>query len=126
MADNFKKASKKKLRFVTNVGTLSIEQLWDLDLAHLDTLAVSLETAYKESNTKSFLNASKGTKDKDLKLRFDIVLEVLTDKVKASETAAKALATKERNQKILGLIADKKDGELAGKSIDELEAMLQN
>lgn len=124
MADNFKKASKKKIRFNTNVGMLSVEQLWDLDLPQLDTLAVSLEKAYKESGGKSFLSTD-DKKDKDLKLRFDIVLEVLQDKMKIAEAARKAAETKAHNQKILAIIAKKKDQELEDADVAELEAMLQ-
>ena len=121
----YKRATKKKLRIQTNVGMLSIEQLWDLPLTALDTLAIELEKAYKESGSKSFITNAKETKNSDLKLTFDIVLDILQSKMKDAEKAGKALETKEHNQKILGLIAEAKDGELKGKSVEELEAMLQ-
>jgi len=120
----YKEASKQKLRFQTSKGNLTTEQLWDLSTTELDVLAVSLETEYKQSGKKSFLVA-KSTKDKTTKLRFDIVLDVLTTKVEEEEKVANARDIKEHNQKILSLIADKKEGELAGKSVKELEAMLK-
>jgi len=120
----YKEANKQKLRFQTNKGLLSTEQLWDLSLTDLDTLAVSLESAHKNSKGKSFLE-KRTTTDKGLKLKFDIVLDVLQSKVEDAEIATLERENKEHNQKILALIAEKKDGQLAGKSIKELEKMLK-
>lgn len=120
----YKEASQQKLRFQTNKGLLSVEQLWDLPLTDLDSLAVSLETAYKESKGKSFLNV-RTVKDKGLKLQFDIVLDVLQTKVEEQDALRKAKEVKEHNQKIISLISKKQDEDLAGKSIAELEALLK-
>lgn len=120
----FKEASKQKLRFVTAKGNLTVEQLWDLSIADLDTLAVSLEDAYNKSKGRSFVTA-KTTKDKTIKLQFDVALEVLNTKVEEQQTLTEAKEIKEHNRKILELISRKKDGELEGKSIKQLEAMLK-
>jgi hypothetical protein len=120
----YKEASKQKLRFSTSKGNLTTEQLWDLSLTDLDALAVSLDNSYKESKGRSFLE--KRTKlDKSIKLQFDIVLDVLQTKIADAEAATEARETKEHNNKILTLISEKKDGELKGKSIKELEKMLK-
>lgn len=121
---NFKEAVKSKLRISTTVGLLSVEQLWDLPLVQLDKIAVDLEEQYKESGKKSFL-VSKSKKDKDIKLAFDIVLEILEDKVEERDLAAKASTVKEHNQKILSKIQEAKDKELDGLSAEELEKLLK-
>jgi len=120
----YKEASKQKLRIQTSKGPLTIEQLWDLSVTDLDAAAVNLQDQYKESGKKSFLVA-KSKKDKVLKLKFDIVLDVLNTKVEAAATLANVKEIKEHNAKILGLIADKQNEEMAGKSIKELEKMLK-
>jgi len=122
--ENFKLASQQKLRFQTNKGLLSVEQLWDLSLEDLDALAVSLETEHKESGKKSFL-VKTSAKDKTAKLRFDVVLDVLNTKVEAEQAALAERERKANNEKIIGIIADKQDESLKGKSIKQLEAMLQ-
>lgn len=122
--ENYKSASQQKLRFQTNKGSLSVEQLWDLSLTDLDALAVSLEAEHKESGKKSFLTKN-SAKDKTAKLRFDIVLDVLNSKVEESETLTQAKEDKEHNEKILALIADKDDETLKGKSKKELLALLR-
>jgi hypothetical protein len=122
--DNFKLASQQKIRFQTNKGMLSTEQLWELSLNELDQLAVALETEYKESGKKSFLVKS-STKDRTAKLKFDIVVDVLTTKVEEAETLKQAREDREHNQKILALIADKQDEALKGKGLSELKKMLR-
>ncbi len=122
--ENYKLATQQKLRFQTNRGLLSTEQLWDLSLEELDALAVSLETEHKESGKKSFL-IKKSTKDKTTKLRFDVVLDVLTTKADEAQTLSEAKEVKEHNNKIIALIAEKQDESLKGKSVKQLEAMLK-
>lgn len=122
--ENFKLASQQKLRFQTNRGSLSTEQLWDLSLSELDELAVSLETEHKESGKKSFL-VTKSIKDKTAKLRFDVVLDILTTKVEEAQALSEAKEIKAHNEKIITLIAEKQDESLKGKSIKQLEAMLK-
>ena len=107
--ENFKSASQQKLRFQTNKGLLSVEQLWDLSLEDLDALAVSLETEHKESGKKSFL-VKTSAKNKIAKLRFDVVLDVLNTKVEEMQAVQEAAEIKEHNKKIIALIAEKQDG----------------
>lgn len=122
--ENFKQASKEKLRFQTVKGTLTTEQLWDLSLEDLDALAVSLETEHKESGKKSFL-VKTSVKDKTAKLRFDVVLDILGTKVAEQEAASEAQEIKAHNKKIINLISEKQDESLKGKSIKQLEALLK-
>jgi len=122
--DNFKLASQQKLRFQTSKGLLSTEQLWDLSLNDLDTLAVLLEEESTKAGRKSFLVRS-SAKDKTAKLKFDIVIDILSTKVEDANAASEAQEIKEHNKKIINLISEKKEETLKGKSIAELEAMLR-
>ena len=122
--DNFKEASRLKLRFSTERGLLSAEQLWELPVTELDTVALNYEEQFKVSGKKSFL-VKKSVKDKTVKLQFDIVLDVLTTKVEEAEAARDAKGIKEHNDKILSLIAEKQDEGLKNMSIKELEKQLK-
>lgn len=119
---NFKQASRIGLRFNTTKGQLTVEQLWHLSLTELDTLAVRLEKECESAKSKSFLDVKKES-DKETKLAFDIVLDILETKVAEKELALNAKKTKDFNQKIDNLIAEKQEEGLKGKSIEELEAM---
>ena len=119
----YKKASRLKLRFLTEKGPLSVEQLWDLPMTVLDRTAIALEKEYKDSGKKSFL-AVKSKKDKEIKLKFDIVIDILNSKIDESKIASEAAGVKEHNQKILAKIAEAKDKELDDLSVEELEKKL--
>lgn len=122
--DIFKEASKKKLRVPTPRGNLSVEQLWDLNLPDLDTLAIGLQKDYDESKGKSFLTKA-STKDRVIKLQFDIVLSILKSKVDDDAKYQAKLDAKARNEKIATIIETKKDEELKNLSIKDLEKMLK-
>lgn len=122
--DIFKLASQQKLRFQTSKGLLTTEQLWDLSIAELDNLAVTLNQEYEESGKKSFL-VKKSIKDKKAKLSFDVVYDILNTKVEENETARQKAEDKAHNEKILNLIAEKQDESLKGKSVAELKKLLK-
>lgn len=124
--DIYKEASRSQLRFQTPKGPLTTEQLWSLSQKDLATcIRDSKDYLKKEDDDElSFLdNPVKA--DTVAKLKFDILKDVYLTIKKAAEEIRDAKAKKEHNQKILELIQDKKEGELATKSIAELEALLQ-
>ena len=125
--DIYKLASKQQLRFATNVGLLSVEQLWTLTQTQLTALIKSLKKVLKDSDGDDELSflITITPKDTENQLRFDIAKDIyLTKKAENDELRAKA-ERKEHNQKILALIQEKKGEELKGKSIEDLEKMLQ-
>lgn len=91
MLELFERASKKKLRFETDLGTLSVEDLWDLPLqatrgVNLDDLAKSFSKALKEEEEESFVEKPKPNKKlADLRLRFAIVKRIIEVQLEARE-----------------------------------------
>ena len=64
----FEKASRMKLRFNTQRGVLSVEDLWDLPLIQLDNIAIALNKKLQESKTESFIKTrTKNTTELELK-----------------------------------------------------------
>lgn len=128
----FKKASKKKLRFSTNRGVLSVEQLWDLSKDEIRQLVIKAREAAKKSSGEvndselSFLDAPAKTKANDDELRFEILKDIYLTKKSAEEKAQKKAEVKASNKKLLELIARKQDEALEKKSIKELEKMLES
>ena len=128
----FKKASKKKLRFSTNRGVLSVEQLWDLSKDEIRQLVIKAREAAKKSSGEvndselSFLDAPAKTKATDDELRFEILKDIYLTKKSAEERAQKKAEVKASNKKLLELIARKQDEALEKKSIKELEKMLES
>jgi len=119
--DIYKKANQIKLRFATNKGLLSVEQLYDLSLKDLDTLAVSLKV---ESTPRESFLVETSAQNEIAQLSFDIALDVLQTKMKDAKEAREALETKRKKDKILDIIARKQDASLENMSIEELTAMI--
>lgn len=120
----YKKASKLKLRFVTPIGELSTEQLWALTLTALDDIVVELEEQLNTTTKKSYLEEDT-KEDAEVKLKFDIALDILKTRVADANVVKEAAETKAHNQKILELIKRKQDSEMEGMSIEELEKQLK-
>lgn len=128
----FKQASKKKLRFSTNRGVLSVEQLWDLSKDEIRQLVIKAREAAKKSSGEindselSFLDSPVKTKATDDELRFEILKDIYLTKKSAEERAQKKAEVKANNKKLLEIIARKQDEALEKKSIKDLEKMLED
>jgi len=127
----FEIATRKKFRFDTCKGQVTVEDLWDLPLTatndrpNLDDIAKELYKKMKDENEMSFVKStSQVNKEFNIiKAKFDIVKHIDV-KLAEAEAAKKAKEIKARNQRILELIAQKEDEALASKSKEELLAML--
>lgn len=124
MADLFKIAAKRKYRFNYR-GLISVEDLFDLDVEELDKIYKALKREQRNDAEESLLQ-SMTKEDKILNNKIEIVKTIVADKIAAKEKALRAQATKEQNQRILEIMADKKDAELKEKSLEELQAMIQS
>jgi hypothetical protein len=122
----YKQASKLKLRFFTGVGQLSTEQLWELSQTQLSNIIKSVKKVLKKNDDDelSFLEDTK-TVDIENQLRFDILKDVYLSKKKEADELRTASDIKAHNQKILMLIADKRDDSLKNMTIEELEQQLK-
>lgn len=117
----FKLAAKEKYRFPFR-GNISVEDLFDLTTSQLDMVYKELKSQVKESSDSLLKEVS--TEDKELKNKIKIVKTIFEDKMTEAVQKEQALAEKQRKERIKELIAQKKDQDLADKSIEELEAML--
>lgn len=122
MADLFKIAAKKKYRFNYR-GVISVEDLWDLNVEALDSIYKNLKKQQKTSQEESLLETV-SKEDKEINNKIEIIKTIVNDKLAAKEKAIKAAEKRTQNQKILEIMADKKDAALKEKSIEELQAML--
>lgn len=123
----YKQASQLSLKFQTTVGSLSVDQLWGLNLTQLTNAVKAAKKVLKgvdNDDDLSFLESTKAI-DVEAQLRFDILKDVYLTKKKAQDEVRAAADVKAHNQKILALIAEKKDDSLKGMSIEELEKQLQ-
>ena len=118
----FETAIRTKMRFPYK-GMISVEDLWDLPLRELDSVFKTLNKQVKQSQEESLLSV-KSKEDETLETQISIVRYIVSVKIFEAEAAKQAKEQREKKQKIMELIAAKKEAALGNKSIEELEAML--
>lgn len=119
----YKKAAQMKVRF-TFRGQISVEDLFDLTLAQLNTIYKELQQ--QRGDAVSGLLLEHTAEDDLLALKLEIVRDVFDTK-KAESDARKAAAEKRAQKaRIMEIIASKKDADLASKSLDDLTKMLED
>ena len=124
----YKKASQMKLRVATNRGMLSVEQLWDLPKDEIGQIATDVHRTIKEAEAADelgFLRLPERKEQTVDELTFAILKDIYLTKQEEEDKAHRRAKARENNRRILEHIARKQDEELAGKSIDELQAMLE-
>lgn len=124
MENNFEKASRIKLRFATSKGQLSTEDLWDLSLESLDTIAINVDKQLDTTSKKSFIG-KRNTKNTELELALDILKHVIQVKLDEKDAKAKRADKAARAAELRQLIAEKSNDELKNSSKDDLLAKLK-
>lgn len=120
----YKKASQLRLRFLTSVGQLSVEQLWDLSQLQLSNAIKAVKKVLKKNDDDELLFLEDTKKvDVENQLRFDILKDVYLTKKKEADELRNAADIKVHNQKIDSLIAEKQEGKLREMSIEDLEKL---
>lgn len=130
----FAEATRRKYRFPIN-GLISVEDVWDLPLKarptrnepSLNELAQILTDSVEALPKRNFIDdeadAASKSDPQHLAAKLEIVLAVI--QVKKEEAKAKTSAAVQAGQlsELDALIARRKQDDLAGKSVAELEAM---
>jgi len=122
MEKMFEVAVRNKFRFSFR-GLISVEDLWDLSVVNLDSIFKTLNSQLKQTKEESLLDV-KTKQDKELDVKIEIVKYIVKVKLEEENLRLKAKERKEQKQKILEILSEKQDENLKGKSIEELEKML--
>lgn len=126
----FEDASRLKLRFETERGNVTVEDLWDLPLTSrnnvcLDSVAKSVSRKIKNSEEESFVEKKTAT-NALLDLAFEIVKRIIEVRLIERDAKKLAVTTKARKEKLLSVIASKEDTALENLEIDDLKKMLED
>lgn len=124
MEKMFEVALKNKFRFPFK-GMVNTEDLYDLSVRDLDTIFKTLNTEVKKVKEESLLT-TKSKEDTELETKIEIVKYIFTEKVKEQEERKLAKENADKKQRIMELINNKQEAELANRTIDELKNMLNN
>lgn len=131
----FEQATRRKIRYPTPNGVLSVEDLWDLPLTSsgagrsvsLDAIAMQLHRETKDAaEVTSFVEPLVENKTAErLALRFEIVKHIIRVRVAERDALKAAADRREKKQQLLELIARKENDALGEKSIEELRALAE-
>lgn len=124
MAELFEKATRARLRFKVANGQVGTEDLWELPLERLDTLAKALNKEVKESAEESFIK-TRSRASETLQLKFDVVKHVIDVKLAEKEAAKDAAERLQRKALLKEIIAKKELSGLEEKSIEDLKKELE-
>ena len=120
----FEIATRRKYRFATNKGSLSVEDLWDLSSTQLDAIYRTMTKELREQGGESLMQ-----KDNDntvLADKIEIIKHIFL--VKQEEIAARKAAEENRNkrQRIMEILEQKRDASLQNMSEEDLQKMLND
>ena len=119
----FERASREKLRYKAKAGLVTTEDLWELPLTQLDTMAVAINEQINTVNKGSFLKPKQAA-DETLSLTLQVLIYVMT--VRQQEAAdARAVAEKRAQKaKLMDILGTKQEEKLKGLSEEELLAKI--
>lgn len=125
----FEQASRKKIRFASDRGELTTEQLWDLPLLSkngfdLDTVAKAVNSQLKAVSEESFVTTTVKPQQSELELKLEILKHVIAVKVEEREKAKKAADRKVERERLLALLDQKQQAALAELSPEEIQKRL--
>ena len=132
----FEIASRKKFRFDSAQGSLTVEDLWNIPLTIntktksrvyvcLDDIAKDLSKQLKEDQTESFV-IKKSAVNEEVSQKFELVKHIIAVRLAETEAADLIKKNKEKKQLLLGIIAQKENEQLMGSSLEELKSMVES
>ena len=129
MDNLFLQATREKFRFESPKGDLSVEQLWDLPLTSrtgfdLDTDAKTVNADLKASNEESFVNVNNNPAVSRLQAKLEVVKAIIEVKLAQAEATKKRAEKAAERQRLMEVLHSKKDQELQGLSVEEIERRL--
>ena len=119
----FEKATKEKDRWETSKGMLSAEDLWDLSLPTLDTIAKAVNKKLKEESEESFISA-KTSSNETLERKLNVLKHIIGVKLAEKEAAKSRMERLAKIHQLKELAVTKANEQLASKSLEEIQKMI--
>lgn len=123
MENLFLFASRNKLRFETNKGLLTAEDLWDLSLTSLDNIARGVNKVLKDSKEESFI-AKKSNASSILETSLEILKFVISAKQDEAENKLTAQKRVSEIATLKNLLAEKEQDGLKSLTAEEIKQRL--
>lgn len=128
----FERAVRAKLRFQTSAGTISTEDLFDLQLSSpngrldLDRVGRQILSDLKAYDEVSLVEIRPNLAKIDLQLKLEIVKHVIEAKKVEASAAETKVKNEARRHKLLEVLAKKQDASLEGMDEAQILAELES
>ena len=119
----FEIATRNRYRF-NYKGVMTVEDLWSLRVEDLDAIFKMLNRQKKTADEDS-LPATKSAEDQDLANKIDIVRYIVSVKLAEAAERVSAAEKKAQRDKIMEIVAKKKDKALEDMGIEDLMKKLE-
>lgn len=119
----FEIATRNRYRF-NYKGVMTVEDLWSLRVEDLDAIFKMLNRQKKTADEDSLL-ATKSAEDQDLANKIDIVRYIVSVKLAEAAERVSAAEKKAQRDKIMEIVAKKKNKALEDMGIDDLMKKLE-
>lgn len=119
----FEIATRNRYRF-NYKGVITVEDLWSLRVEDLDAIFKMLNRQKKTADEDSLL-ATKSAEDQDLANKIDIVRYIVSVKLAEAAERVSAAEKKAQRDKIMEIVAKKKDKALEDMGIEDLMKKLE-
>lgn len=119
----FEIATRNRYRF-NYKGVMTVEDLWSLRVEDLDPIFKMLNRQKKTADEDSLL-ATKSAEDQDLANKIDIVRYIVSVKLAEAAERVSAAEKKAQRDKIMEIVAKKKDKALEDMGIEDLMKKLE-
>ena len=122
-------ASRKKLRFPSDRGDLTTEQLWDIPLTSrsgfsVNNIAIAVNNELKSLEEESFVETSQNPRRDDLRAMLEILKTVIAVRQEEGKRRSEAAERASMREQIREAIEAKRREGLASSSLEELQARL--
>ena len=129
MSTVFMEASRKKFRFPSPKGELTVEQLWDLPLQapngfDLDIVARTVSRQLKAQTEESFVTPSNNSLAETLQAQLHLVVYIIETKKKEAADKANAATKRAERARLTDILHLRTQQDLMAKSPAEIQAML--
>ena len=123
----YKQSTRENWTFPTSKGTVSVHDLWQLPLdsekyVSLKSVAINLHNSLSSTTGISFIK-SKSPADTLISKKLELVKDIIETREEEAAANLSAKQAESHNAKIDELISKKADQELAGLSIEQLQAL---
>ena len=119
----FEIATRNRYRF-TYKGVMTVEDLWDLNVEALDAIFKTLNRQKKTADEDSLL-ATKSAEDTELANKIELVKYIVSVKLAEAADRVSAAEKKAQRDKIMEIVAKKRDKALEDMGIDDLMKKLE-